>query len=366
MILSYAQEFKEISKMSNDPRDSQAAIEIESIVKDLDKSGQEGLRAVENTLKYIENTLKSKANIRAFVRKEEMHSFIKDLLEKRNIRNSLLLEKQRRKEEVALEKDNEVPTTEQRSLAAKSLEGLYARIDVPEETPSRQEILKRIETMGMEQLPYLNEELRRITNEFQRTQNAENLDSQLLELRNKKFTKDGMEEAEENRNRENLAAIRQEIKNRNEDNSTNAGKNPAKEKPQTMYSFPKDEREQVRYGYEHFGRFTTLPLEEFHKRFAEQDMEHLKNFIVQKIETSIEYRKTNNVLGRYPDTIASVLGNLGPLIDILQRIVVTQEKHYVNLDEIVRMPFAKASQQYLGLNIEEVIPDYFQNFSKRS
>lgn len=96
-ISGYARDFE---KMSKEPGGRQADLEgamaIDNIVADTSKPGADG---IDEALKYIEDTLKSKSNVADSILKskgpmgEQASAFLKDWQEKRAIRDALYQEK---------------------------------------------------------------------------------------------------------------------------------------------------------------------------------------------------------------------------------------------------------------------------------
>ena len=66
---------------------------------------------------------------------------------------------------------------------------------------------------------------------------------------------------------------------------------------------------------------------------------------------------------RYPDTLASVIGNGSDELMMFQGVMALKDGHVSNItDELLRTPFSKLAKQYLNWDIGD---DYFKTFSKR-
>lgn len=134
---------------------------------------------------------------------------------------------------------------------------------------------------------------------------------------------------------------------------------------QSEYDFPEDERGQALYEKNKFKQLVDLPFEEFKEKFTQKELAHFAAYIEHKVKTLVERKKSDGVMGRYPDTVASVLGDGSNMAGILQRIAVIKENRYIGLKELSGKPFTEVSQNYLNLDIQKAIPDYFQHFSRR-
>lgn len=67
---------------------------------------------------------------------------------------------------------------------------------------------------------------------------------------------------------------------------------------------------------------------------------------------------------RYPDTLASVIGNGSDELMMFQGVMALKDGHFSNItDELLRTPFSKLAKQYLNWDVGD---DYFKTFSKRS
>lgn len=66
---------------------------------------------------------------------------------------------------------------------------------------------------------------------------------------------------------------------------------------------------------------------------------------------------------RYPDTLASVIGNGSDELMMFQGVMALKDGHVSNItDELLRTPFSKLAKQYLNWDVGD---DYFKTFSKR-
>lgn len=65
---------------------------------------------------------------------------------------------------------------------------------------------------------------------------------------------------------------------------------------------------------------------------------------------------------RYRDTVAAVVGNAGSGIEYLNMALSIHEQRTLDPSTVGRMPFSEAARK-LGINVEEVVPDYRARFS---
>ncbi len=91
------------------------------------------------------------------------------------------------------------------------LENLYDNVGIPQETPSRQELLKRAGSMQGEELEVFGNELIRITAEYNRTQDQKALDAALSDLATRKFTKAEVVDKRKQATQSKLEAVRKSL-----------------------------------------------------------------------------------------------------------------------------------------------------------
>jgi hypothetical protein len=128
---------------------------------------------------------------------------------------------------------------------------------------------------------------------------------------------------------------------------------------------PTDSKSLNRYMKDTFKEYGGLPLEDFKKKFTEDDKDLFKEALEQYLRVMIHERITDKVSGRYPDTVASVLGNGDYLVGILQRIMAVEDGKVQDMNELLPQPFSKVAEKYLGIDALELDKEYFKHFSPR-
>ncbi len=137
----YARDPEKISEGRDDrQQDLENAMTINDIVADASEPGVEG---IDNALRYIEGTLRSKNNtagaiLESILTPEDKAAFLKDWQEKRAIRDALYQEKRKRIEQQKQSQQATTEVTKERGSASRNLENLYTQAGVPEDIPSRQ------------------------------------------------------------------------------------------------------------------------------------------------------------------------------------------------------------------------------------
>lgn len=67
---------------------------------------------------------------------------------------------------------------------------------------------------------------------------------------------------------------------------------------------------------------------------------------------------------RYPDTVASVVGNAGDTMHFLRATFSKRRGEELAIEDFLRMPFSQVAQE-IGLDVGKVIPNYNEYFSER-
>lgn len=119
---------------------------------------------------------------------------------------------------------------------------------------------------------------------------------------------------------------------------------------------PQDSRSLNRYFIDNFRKFEGITLEQFKQQFTPETEQKFQAWAKQHIDTIIKEQPTGV---RYPDTVASVLGNSPAAF---QSMVLLKEGRNVGYDELLKMPFSEAAKKYLDIDLPE---DYFNHFSKK-
>lgn len=119
---------------------------------------------------------------------------------------------------------------------------------------------------------------------------------------------------------------------------------------------PRDSRSLNRYFMDNFRKLQGITLEQFKQQFTPETEQKFQAWAQQHIDTMM---KEQPVGVKYPDTVASVLGN-NPAV--FQRMVSLKEGRDISYDELLNMSFSKAAKKYLNIDLPK---DYFNHFSKR-
>jgi len=119
---------------------------------------------------------------------------------------------------------------------------------------------------------------------------------------------------------------------------------------------PQDSRSLNRYFIDNFRKFKGITIEQFKQQFTPKVEQKFQAWAKQHIDTMIKEQPAGM---RYPDTVASVLGNSPAAF---QSIVSLKEGRNASYDELLKMPFSEAAKKYLDIDLPE---DYFNHFSKR-
>lgn len=128
---------------------------------------------------------------------------------------------------------------------------------------------------------------------------------------------------------------------------------------------PTDSKSLNRYMKDTFKEYGGLSLEDFKKEFTDDNKDLFKEALEQYIRVMIHERITDKVSGRYPDTVASVLGNGDYMVGILQRVMAVEDGKPQDMNEILPQPFSKIAERYLGIDVLELDKEYFKHFSPR-
>jgi len=316
--------------------DRKGAAMIESIVAGMNRPGQTGIDGIEEVLKYVEGVLQTKSTSERQVTPQMK----KEWDEQRAVRDALLAEKQKRMDKMKqAQRVNEGSANDQ-NRTSQTLEALYASAGIPEETPSRQQLLQRVKNMSPEELHFFSGELNNIQKKFNETGNLKDLDASLFELTTKKYTKEEIHKRQGQKDEEELKRVRNFL-------------NGEKPKEDEM---PENSRELTRFHKDNFGKFENLSLEAFRRDFTPDIKNNFKSWISQHLKILIREKSS---AGMYPDTVASVLGN-DPAI--LIRIASIQDGRVLDSDELLKMPFSEAAKKYLDIELPE---DYFDNFRRK-
>lgn len=229
-----ARNFEKISKETGGrQQDLESAMEIDNMVSDTSEAGTE---AIDNMLKYIEDTLKNKNEIADSILKsdvttrEDKANFLKDWQEKRAMRDSFYKEKQKRTEQI---KQSEQVTEELKKgqeFTSRNLENLYAQANVPEDTPSRKELLVKIQRMSPEELYFLDTDLKKTAVEFGRTQDSKMLDGRLMELSSKSFKPKDVIDRQKSDDEKKIEEIRAKFRSNGSTKSKSSGQEVSEQK----------------------------------------------------------------------------------------------------------------------------------------
>jgi hypothetical protein len=198
-----------------DHSDRRDALEIQSTILQMNQPGQEGMQGIEKTLKYVEGLLQTRATSQRNLTPEIKQSWD----ERRAIRDALFMEKQARAERTSTGQRAREQEMQGRSSTTSSLEKLYSLAGVPEDVPSRQELLRRVGNMSEQEMHFLTGELRTIGTQFSRTGDKRNLDASLRNLVTKKFTKEAVVARNQKNNQNELNNIRAKLNERGNKNS---------------------------------------------------------------------------------------------------------------------------------------------------
>ena len=194
--------------------DKRNALIIRGIARGTELPGEKGINGIDGALKYLEDTARSVNwnldSISDPVLRKELTDQIKT---KRAARDALYVEKQRRVDELKQSKSAE---SSQKSVSASDraigdLGNLYNMAEVPEETPSRQELQRKVARMSEDELSYFNNEMNRLKLEYDRSGDKRTLDAALSDLTTKKFTKDEVVEQREQARKTKLGEVRRSL-----------------------------------------------------------------------------------------------------------------------------------------------------------
>lgn len=342
-ISEYARKLEQTSKEKGGKlSDLEDSMELDNISADISEAG---IKGVDNAINYLEGVLKSKANIIDSVRPEDKSIFLKDWEEKRAMRDALFeekqkqLEQQKKGEEILKEVDKE------RISASRNLENLYDQAGVPEDTPSRQEFLKKVSRMSSDELYFLENDLKKTANEFGRTRDSKTLDAHLMDFALKSFKTEDVARKHKEEDQKKIEEIRK-----------NLGLSEHESQEQKKEQLPQDSQTLNRYFVDTFRRFEDTTLDNFKQEFTPEIEKKFQEWAKQKIDTLIKEKPLG---ARYPETVANIMGN-SP--DILQRIISLKEGRIVDYDELLKMPFSEVAKKYLDIDLPE---EYFQHFSER-
>ena len=126
-----------------------------------------------------------------------------------------------------------------------------------------------------------------------------------------------------------------------------------KEELKLKEQLPKDSRALNRYFVNNFRKFEDMTLGQFKRDFNQGMEQKYQAWMKQYINTII---KEQRIGVKYPDNVASVLGN-APVI--FQSIASLKEGRNISYDELLRMPFSKVVKKYLNIDVPK---DYFDHF----
>jgi hypothetical protein len=131
--------------------------------------------------------------------------------EQRAVRDALFAEKWKRMEKMKQTQKASEGQANDQSRISQTLESLYKAAGVPNETPSRQQLLQRVKLMSPEEIYFLNAELRNIQKRFNETGDQKDLDASLFDLTTKKLTKDEVSRKINQQDQKRLEEIRQSL-----------------------------------------------------------------------------------------------------------------------------------------------------------
>ncbi len=344
-ISGYARDLEKISKEKGGRiSDLESAMALDNIVGDISEPGIEG---IDNALDYLEGTLKSKNNTADSIPPEDRAAFLKDWQEKRAMRDALFQEKQKRIEQQKQSKQTTKEISEGRASALRNLENLYAQADVPEDTPSRQEFLAKASRMSPEELHFLDTALKKAAVEFGRTRDPKLLDARLADLTTKSFKPEDVVKRRKEEDQRKIEEIRKTL---------GLPEQQPAEQEEKKEQLPQDSRTLNRYFIDTFRKFEGISLDQFKQDFTLEAEQKFQAWAKQHIDTLVKEKPHG---ARYPDTVASVLGN-SPVV--FQSIASLKEGRTVYYDELLNMPFSEAAKKYLNIDLPE---DYFEHFSKK-
>lgn len=188
-------------------QDVRGAMEIDSMLRGMDRPGQAGIDGIDDSLKYIEGLLQTKTHLE----QQMTPAMKKQWEEQRAVRDALVAEKGKRTEQMKQVQQGGERLTGDRNSARRVLENLYNNAGVPEETSSRQELARRVGRMSAEELYFLNAELRKIAGEFGRTQDQKSLDGLLMDLSSKSFKPEDARKRQKEKDERELEQIRAQL-----------------------------------------------------------------------------------------------------------------------------------------------------------
>lgn len=318
---------------SGELEDKKDAALIESIVSGMNRPGMDGM---DEALEYIEGVLQTKSNL-----EQHMHPQMKkDWEEQRAVRDALFAEKQKRMEKLKQTQRAGEGLSNDRNRTSETMEELYTTAGVPEDTPSRQGLLRRVKSMSPEEMHFLNAELGNIARKFKEAGDPKDLDAALFDLTTKEFTKEEVHERQKKKDTEDLDRVR---------NVLNVDDKPADK-------LPEDRRGLVRYFKENFGQLGKAPLDEFRKGFTPDVENKFQGWVQQHLSMMI---KETSPYTRSADTVANIFGNAP---GILQRIASLKEGKIVDYNELLGMPFSQVAKKYFNIDLPE---DYFNYFYEK-
>lgn len=172
IINRYAAELEEVG-LHEDARGAQ------KMAADINKTGPEGVEAVERALQYLEGCQKSQVDRMSQGREFKETDTLQALQERRAARDALHTEKQQRVEQLQHSQQETEGVIRGRGETAQKLENMFGRAGIPADTPSSQEFLARVQSMSPEELHFLDAALGKAVAEFARNQQ----DSGLLAAR---------------------------------------------------------------------------------------------------------------------------------------------------------------------------------------
>lgn len=362
----YARNFEEMSKeLGGKQQDLESAMEIDDIVGDIPESGIEG---IDNALEYIEGTFTSKSNIADSILKssvttpEDKARFLEDWQEKRSIRDALYQEKQKRIEQLKQFQQATEKITKGRASALSNIENLYAQAGVPEDTPSRQKFLRKMQGMSPDEIHFLSVVLRKAGAEFSKIGDSKLLAGLLMGLNSESFKHEDVTKRraeEDQRELEQLRAqlgIEGEAPTKTLESGRQSGKPAEAPKAETTRQLPGNDRDMMRYVKDNFTKIEGLSLDEFRKALTPEVEHEFQMWAKQKVGILIKDKPQG---GRYPDNVASIFGNNAAF---LQRVVAIKEGGIVDYDELLTMPFSEVAKRYLNIDLPK---NYFDTFSPR-
>jgi|GEM_PF-3579621 len=205
IINRYAAELEEVGLHED-------ALESQKMAADINKTGPEGVEAVERALQYLEGCQKSQVDRMSQRREFKETDTLQALQERRAARDALHTEKQRRVEQLQQSQHSTEELARDRGETATKLENLFGRASIPEDMPSSQEFLARVQSMSPEELHFLNVALGKVITEFGRSnQNSDLLAARLQEMGSRSWQPEDVARRQRIEDQRRIAELQKEL-----------------------------------------------------------------------------------------------------------------------------------------------------------